>query len=80
MSEWINVKAELPSEGEFVETETEGERGSRWVTTRYRRQSFWFYPDCVMYTYFVPEIVVYTYYTPTHWRRKEAANDDKHRH
>lgn len=77
MSEWKRIEDELPQEGEVVETKIDDEWSSQCVATmRFRRTNLCLISDYDVYTYYTPT----PYYTPTHWRRKEAVNDDKHRH
>ena len=65
--EWIELKTELPPEGEVVETKIDDADGLRNEQKLWRQGRLFFQ---------APKSgdSMYVYYTPTHWRRIEDGN------
>ncbi len=64
---WIDIRYQLPVNGEVVDTMVCDSKGTRNEQPLRRRDNLWFFEDDSMHTY----------YTPTHWRKRLVSGRGK---
>lgn len=64
-NEWIDVRDQLPPEGQAVATKIDDAKGCRNEGVLIRQGRLWFVHDMSMYVY----------YAPTHWKPIAPAGD-----